>query len=434
MAINAEGFCRYEHCDNRKEAGTTGWHRSGGSIKKLTCPTCMDIVDTMKCVPLIGSLLDVEPGKKKASEGGVEAIRCQKEECPEIVCYLNAQYPMATGWRKRSSGWICLTCQVAEQNAVEGHCRFETCERPKLASDIGWKGSSTKLLTCPTCSDAREWERKMVPFPECMEHVEPGQKITSDGGLCSVRCHWQSCLRAECYMDASHPAINGWKKFGGDWTCLVHKEREQTEPEFPAALPFDGRLGETSLGLVARHVVMLTRRLNEAMVRSGGSMPAWLLEPSDINLRIAGRYNPDEGRGLPWEPDHGNMAGSALILAMLVPFVFGVPNAPYLKIFGDPPPRSMVFISDKRATSSVGADNRRTNAIEGLLNDWQEDEDPFIQEVRAELLRCWFMMRLAVTHVDVQKKLRVHEVTRPCLQVPDEVVEDVLAVEGLVWV
>ena len=138
------------------------------------------------------------------------------------------------------------------------------------------------------------------------------------------------------------------------------------------------------------------------------------------------------GRGLPAEVDHGNAAGSALLLSMLLPDIFGVPNACGLEIFGVPAPLPLVFTSLKRARSSVGIDNRRTNAVEAMLNDWQEAD--MNTDERMELYRCWHMMRLALNHVDKYNRKLVSEITRLCLQVPDDVVEGVLSAEGIWWV
>ena len=192
--------------------------------------------------------------------------------------------------------------------------------------------------------------------------------------------------------------------------------------------------GGSSLGVLARHVVLLTNKLNAASYATApeGTVPDWLLQPTDRNLRRAGNYDPEGGRGLPAEVDHGNAAGSALLLAMLLPEAFGVPGAPCLRIFGVPAPWPLVFISHKRATSSVGADSRRAYVVEAMLNDWQEASAN--TEERSELYRCWHMMRLAMDHVDKHDKLRVFESTRLCLQVPDEVVDGVLSAEGIWWV
>ena len=98
-----------------------------------------------------------------------------------------------------------------------------------------------------------------------------------------------------------------------------------------------------------------------------------MLSPNDANLREAGSYDPAAGKGLTTETDSGNFAGSLLLLAMLLPDTYGVEGADPLGIFGTPPPAGLIAVSSGCARSSVGVDNRRCNAIEGLLNLWQHD-------------------------------------------------------------
>ena len=70
--------------------------------------------------------------------------------------------------------------------------------------------------------------------------------------------------------------------------------------------------------------------------------------------------------GDPKEKDSGNFSGSVVMLAMLDPARFGVSDAEPLGIFEDP--ANLLVLGERPARSSVGPDNRRTNAIEGILN------------------------------------------------------------------
>ena len=51
---------------------------------------------------------------------------------------------------------------------------------------------------------------------------------------------------------------------------------------------------EWGFGVLARHVVILTQKLNAASyaMKPDGTVPKWLQDPTDRNLKIAGNYNP----------------------------------------------------------------------------------------------------------------------------------------------
>ena len=95
----------------------------------------------------------------------------------------------------------------------------------------------------------------------------------------------------------------------------------------------------------------------------------WVRETSDANTKDAGRYDATAGRGLTREEDYGNAGGSILMLAMLDPETYGVPGAPRLQNIDDWSRDGMLQIQSGRPDSGKNANNRRTNVIEGLLND-----------------------------------------------------------------
>merc|ERR1719460_847707 len=111
---------------------------------------------------------------------------------------------------------------------------------------------------------------------------------------------------------------------------------------------------------------------------------------------------------------------AVLMLAMLLPDRFGVPGAPALNIFGVPPPMTVLQISSHRARSSVGADNRRTNAIEGLLNYWKDVDEP----IRPMLLETWVLVGRAVEIADPFHRLLIKGFARKCFAVPNAVLDD----------
>ena len=144
--------------------------------------------------------------------------------------------------------------------------------------------------------------------------------------------------------------------------------------------------------ILARRIETLTVNLNE---RFHGNIPEWLKLCTDDNLKDAGRYDPAKGQGVRDEPDAGNFAGSILLLAMLAPDLYGSRGALGLTIWGAQPPAGLMVISSGPARLGRGADNRRTNVIEGILNYWQHSAEN--QDLRTELLEVWTLVRLAAS-------------------------------------
>ena len=60
-----------------------------------------------------------------------------------------------------------------------------------------------------------------------------------------------------------------------------------------------------------------------------------MLNPTDDNLKAAGRYNPKDDQGVPDETDHGNFSDSILMLAVLEANIYFDGNTPDLNIFGE---------------------------------------------------------------------------------------------------
>lgn len=120
----------------------------------------------------------------------------------------------------------------------------------------------------------------------------------------------------------------------------------------------------------------------------------WMRCPSDERLRIAARYEPALGRGIPQERDHGNFAGSVMMLALLDPNNFGLRGGEALDVFGRT--ASLLRLQGTHPTSGRGMDNRRTNVIEAFLNEWQGSARAQEQRLRGDLLRAWKLVRLSI--------------------------------------
>jgi hypothetical protein len=166
---------------------------------------------------------------------------------------------------------------------------------------LGWHTSKgkTKRLTCPTCLGIVDAARQIDVPTKCqqfMDAVDPGELRVSDGGACYIRCHRWSCLRTALYLSTNNPCKNGWVKCGSLWSCPMHAENEYPLLESPAPLHIDGSVGGgRGFGVLARHVVILTNKLNAASyaMKPDATLPTWLLVPTDRNLNIAGKYNPE---------------------------------------------------------------------------------------------------------------------------------------------
>ena len=89
-----------------------------------------------------------------------------------------------------------------------------------------------------------------------------------------------------------------------------------------------------------------------------------MVEPTDNRLRAAGAYDPARGQGIADEMDWGNFSGSILMLAMLDPELFATPQVHRLSIWGE----GLLQLGTAAPHSGHGPDNRRTNALEAILN------------------------------------------------------------------
>jgi hypothetical protein len=126
----------------------------------------------------------------------------------------------------------------------------------------------------------------------------------------------------------------------------------------------------------------LARQLNRCH-----DLPDWIAEVSNDLLKVKGGHRPAEGQGIESEGDAGYLAGSALLLCMLFPDRYGILDADPLTIFGWSGTQCLTHISTRPPVSGYGVDSRRTNAIEALLNYWQDK--PAMQDIRSLLLETW---------------------------------------------
>jgi len=98
--------------------------------------------------------------------------------------------------------------------------------------------------------------------------------------------------------------------------------------------------------------------------------------------------------------DHGNCAGSCLMLALLRPHIYGcLDGAVPCRLFGYPAPLQLLRADPNPHSSGTGPDNARTNILEALTAHWNTmPENQAAALALNRLQDTWRVMRL---HVDM---------------------------------
>ena len=136
-------------------------------------------------------------------------------------------------------------------------------------------------------------------------------------------------------------------------------------------------------------------------------LPSWVINPTTTIAREAQHV-----AELRWD-DCGNLAGSVMMLIMLRPLVFGMPWVAPLRIFGVPPPASLLDLDGPTSTRRPH-DNHRTNCVEGLLGYFRSVAD---RSRGDQLQDCWYLVR-AVIGQQNWHALPSWYITRRSLNVP----------------
>ena len=138
------------------------------------------------------------------------------------------------------------------------------------------------------------------------------------------------------------------------------------------------------------------------------------MPPFVLNIEINERSIRLIAQSLPRGMDHGNSAGSALVLALLRPHLY-TNNAVPLRLFGYPPPRALLNW-DRNPHSGAGPDNARTNIVEALCAHWWGIwRTNIVGHVEANLAlqalqEAWHLMRIKV---DLALRNRRYQPYRP---------------------
>lgn len=127
--------------------------------------------------------------------------------------------------------------------------------------------------------------------------------------------------------------------------------------------------------------------------------------------------------------DHGNCAASAMLLALLRPQMFAsMSNVPVewppLRIFGVPPPRTLLH-RDFHPRSGHGPDNFRGNVMEGLSMHLASGSAA-AAEVHSLLQETWILMRTRVALVtailQLQAPIEGWNIVNATLSVRDDLI------------
>ena len=113
--------------------------------------------------------------------------------------------------------------------------------------------------------------------------------------------------------------------------------------------------------------------------------PAFLITQDEQQMRLMARQ-------LPQGQDHGNLAGSCLMLVMLRPHLYMTNPVP-LRLLGYPAPAALLSV-DCNPHSGSGPDNKRTNLLEALCAYWLQQQEG--QRIFTHVQHLWHLMRMRV--------------------------------------
>ena len=168
------------------------------------------------------------------------------------------------------------------------------------------------------------------------------------------------------------------------------------------------------------HLRPLIKKVVNQLLRAE-LLPWFTGGPTDAAARRAAKWA--AGKNF---QDWSNVAGSALVLAMLQPDVFDIWYAPSLSQAFDSDREwwleSLTFISPSKQRSSRGINNRRTNILEGLLNHFAELSA--YSGLHNNLHRAWQLMSRALWLVDPELELAHTEQVKRCLSVNKPINDD----------
>ena len=163
---------------------------------------------------------------------------------------------------------------------------------------------------------------------------------------------------------------------------------------------------KTVATMLETSLMRMSERLNGA---SQGVWPTWSLNPHANVVK--------QGQHVGSYHDNGNMTGSALMLALLLPNIYGVPRAAPLRCFGFPVHGHLAQMSSM---------TYRCDVLEAILGHWSvmATQTDYLavtaKELHQDLQDLWDMMANKIDALYRQQpNWNHHELPRHAIMLPD---------------
>ena len=273
--------------------------------------------------------------------------------------------------------WVCCRCS-RDYWSWQTHSTYG-----------GWERVSKKQFACPSCSGCAQ---ATAGAGQASASATAGAGYASAEATAGAGYASASATTGAGYTSAEATA-GADQASAASARAYVNAGRASAEglaegalapPSLPAAQSQPERMPTH----VAQRVNDLAYAL-EAAFSDPKSRPMWMDQATDENLRKAGYAWIEEGRET--DVDWGNYAGSVLMLAMIDPLRYTAPNSFRLTIFGED---YLSEVGSGAPRSGRGPDNRRTNAIEAVINYLQRWD--YIEPLRENVLETWRLVRLSI--------------------------------------
>ena len=169
----------------------------------------------------------------------------------------------------------------------------------------------------------------------------------------------EACTRTRSYIESVTDAmVHYLRRPGPDWRLAA------ADPAVAAVGAVDGDVGEE----LEERIVAVVDAMNALPPES---YPSWAADCHQAPVREAAQAFQGQ--------DSKNDAGSALVLLMLRPHLYGYGSGhwrqeqgwvPWWRL-GFPPPSSLLTLDQGPIRSGRGPGNHRTNLLEGLIQHWR---------------------------------------------------------------
>ena len=329
---------------------------------------------------------DQRPGGKTPVMLIFKCVKCQEQAtaCSYLLGDTAAQSlcMKAKGWRRSpaTGNWCCDVCRLMEfpedtilpradtlrlhctqhleftlqkWNAYHGSSGSPGCSSPGVAP----APSTTRLQPPPPPPPSSHFPSQSSAHAPPPPPPPPRSPPPPTSGIISKQCRERLCQASFV-------------------KCAVCVSVEQSFGMVPIITP---DIAEESP--LAQKLIALCNNLNASPATA---FPTWVLSPTMGAAQQAQHVSTSL-----WD-DCGNRGGSALMLILLRPLVFGMPWVAPLRIFGVPPPAPLLDLDGPGPAARQPHDNHRTNCVEGLLGHFRQVGDIALGDL---LQDCWLLMQ-----------------------------------------